>query len=74
MDRLIVTQYWQGNTPLRCNQSAYPDRAICHAVARLQTDEYSATYAEVFHKGTGKLYGIFHRSPNRINILYQAKL
>lgn len=74
MARLVVTQYWQGNSPLKQTHSIHPDRAMCRAVAHLQTDEYSASYAEVFHKGTGRLFGIFHRTPNRITILYKAKL
>ena len=72
--RGIATQYWNNNKRLRVNAAVHPGSALTRAVGHLQTDEYGATYAEVYSLVSGKLWAIFHRTPNQIKILYKRKV
>ena len=74
MKRHIVTQYNQGDEVLKVNRSVHPPRAIANCVARLQTDEYNAAYAQVWDERTGALWAIFTRTPSKITILYKRKV
>lgn len=74
MKRPIVTQYNRGDVVEQVNRSIHPNRAIANCVGRLQTDEYNASYAQVWDIRTGALWAIFHRSPTRISILYKRPI